>query len=75
MTFTPLETLLISTVLSILVGVCVRGGSVSKGDCEKQSMVMDKKFTIVFRMLRGLVVHSDIPDDKKAEILNEKGDS
>ena len=73
MPFSGLETTLTTVVVAIIVGFIVRVRSVTRADCKDQHKAMDVKFAIIFRMLRALVSYSDIPDDKKIEILNEKG--
>lgn len=84
MTFTPLEALLGGAMVSILSGVTVRlltGGSfVTKAQCNRNheqecrtNGSIQRKLDIQFRMLRALIIHSDLPEEKKEQILNERG--
>ena len=84
MTFSPLEALLMSAVLSAFIGFIVRLKSVSHSDCterrkndleyrERQERLIEeikKSNDIQFRMLRVIVAHLDIPAKDKAELLN-----
>lgn len=85
MTFTPLETALISVVGAVVVGMFVRLKSVSATTCKghrantdtkiKEGLdKIDRSMGILFRQQRALITYMDIPEDKKVEILNEKGD-
>ncbi|MBU1001924.1 MAG: hypothetical protein KKE73_05330 [Proteobacteria bacterium] len=84
MTLTPLETLLGSAIISIITALSVRlvlGGSfVTKVQCRlnhdqecRTNGSIQRKLDIQFRMLRALILHSDLPTEKKEEILNERG--
>lgn len=85
MNFTPLEAVLMVIVSGIIVGVTVRVKSVSTKDCKSHRNSTDTKIReglekidrsmgILFRQQRALITYMDIPEDKKVEILNEKGD-
>ena len=74
MPFSNLETSLITVVFAAIVGFIVKVRSVSSSECKGQHKEMDVKFSIIFRMLRALITYSAIPEDKKVEILNQKGD-
>jgi len=84
MTLTPLETLFGGALVSIITGVTVRllmGGSfVTRQQCSlnheqecRNNGSVQHKLDIQFRMLRALILHSDLPTEKKEEILNERG--
>lgn len=73
MPFTGLETTLVTAIVAIFVGFLVRIRSVSRSDCKDQHKEMDAKFRIIFRMLRALITYSDMPEEKKVQILNDKG--
>lgn len=81
MQFTPLETALITLVGAVFSGIFVRVRSVSKtecrehrGSCKIHQDEIAVKFAIIFRMLRALVTYSNMPEDKKVRIINDKGD-
>lgn len=84
MTLTPLETLLGSAMISIITALSVRlvmsGSFVTKVQCRhnhdqecRTNGSIQRKLDIQFRMLRALILHSDLPTEKKEEILNERG--
>ena len=58
-----------------IVGFVVRVRSVSRSECKEQHSAQDLKFKILFRMVRALVVHSNIPKEEQVDILNDKGDA
>ncbi len=77
MTFSGLESVLLASFCSLVVGIAVRMRSVSPAACqihrdanEKVVNQLKKSNDIQFRMLRVLVAHSDLPAEIKAEILN-----
>ncbi|WMW65769.1 hypothetical protein [Nitratidesulfovibrio liaohensis] len=85
MTFTPLELVLLTGFISavIALGVRIWLGSrfVPHEQCRLQHDAsadsldnVNTKLNILFRMLRALVVHSDIPKDTQAQILNTRAD-
>nr|WP_287412757.1 hypothetical protein [Pseudodesulfovibrio sp.] len=74
MPFTGLETSLVTVVIAAIVGFFVRVRSVSQSDCKAQQDSMDIKFNTIFRMLRALITYSNMPEEKKVAILNQKGD-
>ncbi|WP_461210399.1 hypothetical protein [Desulfocurvus sp. DL9XJH121] len=85
MTLTPLETLLGGALVSFITGVSVRlfmgGAFVTRQQCRlnheqdcRNNGSVQRKLDIQFRMLRALIIHSDLPVEKKEEILNERGD-
>ncbi len=83
MTFSPLETMLISAVLSVFVGVVVRLQSVTPKFCEDrrkvdaesreniEKMLAEVKRTndIQFHMLRAIVLELNISPEKKQELM------
>jgi hypothetical protein len=86
--FTPLETILITFVSALVVGIIVRSVTAHKfvtcDDCEKHrgsfqeeldsiSAKDGKDHAMILRMLRSIVVHLEIPSDKKEAILNDNG--
>lgn len=77
MQLTPLEILLGSALLSLLVGLAVRlvmrGSFVTKQEFCSFTEEQKEKSTIIFRMLRAMIVHSDIDDEEKERILNDRG--
>ena len=84
MTFTALESLLLASLLSCVVGIVVRSRSVTPHECEERRKVTDIAFLrlaeaieslkisndIQFRMLRATVMHLYLPAKEKTEILN-----
>jgi len=85
LTFTPLELLLsggfISTLTAVFVRIWLGSKFVPRDQCRLQHEAsedsldgVNAKLTILFRMLRALVVHSDIPKDTQAQILNTRAD-
>ena len=79
MTFSSLESLLLAMAAALVTGIGVRlmlaHDYVRKCDCaEKHRRLgeLDIKFSILFQMVRALVVYSDMPEEKKTEILNFK---
>jgi len=85
LTFTPLELLLLTAFVSSLTAVSVRiwlgSKFVPRDQCRLRHEAsedsldgVNAKLTILFRMLRALVVHSDIPKDTQAQILNTRAD-
>jgi len=85
LTFTPLELLLLTAFISALTAVSVRiwlgSKFVPREQCrlrhdasEDTFDAVSSKLNILFRMLRALVVHSDIPKDIQAQILNTRAD-
>lgn len=89
LTLTPLEAILLGSLLATLGAVAVRlfmgAHFVSKSQCAKAhslSEAADRKFKrdmgTLFRMVRALLVNSDIPRDQQERILNDRdagGDS
>lgn len=84
MTLTPLEALLGGALVSFVAAIAVRlfmgGKYVSRHQCEinremecRNNGSVQRKLDIQFRMLRALILHSDLPMEKKEEILNERG--
>jgi len=84
MLLTPLETLLGGALVSLVTGLAVRllmgGAFVTRQQCRlnhererRDSDSVQRKLDVQFRMLRALIVHSDLPAEKKEEILNERG--
>lgn len=39
---------------------------------KKDQDSVDKKFDLIFRMVRSLVIHSEIPKDEQERILNDR---
>jgi len=87
---TYLETTLITLFASLIVGLVVRyfsgAGKVSCSDCDKRHTALDGELEarakkdkedhfMMLRMLRSIVLHLQIPSDKKEAILNDNGGS
>lgn len=83
MVLTPGELLLGSAILSLVVALGVRlmlcNRFVSRHECKRQHALSDevvasfKRSTDVqYRMLRGLIVHSDMPPETKERLLNDR---
>jgi hypothetical protein len=87
---TYLETTLIALFSSLIVGIVVRyvsgAGKVSCSDCDKRHAALDGELearakkdkedhSMMLRMLRSIVLHLEIPSDKKEAILNDNGGS
>ena len=74
MTFTPLETALISVVGAIVVGLFVRVRSVSESHCTKQHNKVNDDVRAIFSILRAIVINMrEIPEEEKVKILNDYG--
>lgn len=85
MTFTPLELVLLTAALALVSALIVRvwlgNKFVLRSECQLRHESgaaalrgFSTKLDILFRMTRALIVHSDIPADKQAEILNIRAD-
>lgn len=75
MTFSPLETALITIVGAIVVGLFVRVRSVSESHCKTQHDKVNGDLRTIFSMLRAIVTYMEgIPKEERVKILNEKGD-
>lgn len=82
--FTPLEALLVGAAISVTTGLFVRVRCVAPKECAEHRSDMEEALTrlgtgldeirdsidIIFRMLRTVVTHMDIPPAEKAKILN-----
>lgn len=91
LTFSPLETLLISLVFAIITAVAVRlflgKKFMTREECaayhgqdaqirksvEKKIDDLAEQNKVVFRMVRGLVVYSNLDSADKERILNDRG--
>ena len=93
--FNPLETVLISFMSALVVGLLVKHyagrDTVSCEACQKHRDAMDAEMdslrtdqeeiaakdkldhAMMLRMLRSIVLHLEIPSDKKEAILNDNG--
>lgn len=86
MNFSALETALISLVVGLVFSaltfwVGLTKLFVSRNTCNERHRHDDetddrirKKLDILFTMVRGLIVYSDMAPDKKQEILNARGE-
>jgi hypothetical protein len=90
MTFSPLETVLITILASLVVGIVVNWVSgkskVSCADCEKRHQAVNDELgsikdkdhsdhAMMLRMLRSIVTNMELPNEKKEQILNDTGGS
>lgn len=84
MTLTPLEALLGGSMVSFVTAVAVRifmcRSFVTRQQCRlnhdlecRSNESVQRKLDILFRMLRAFIINSDLPNEKKEDILNERG--
>lgn len=69
---TPAELFLGAAFLSLLTAVTVRLLFGTKFVTREEYAKDREDHHLILRMVRALVVHSGIPDDKKEEILNDR---
>jgi len=83
-TLTPLELLFGGAILSLLVGLVThlvtRGSYVSRDLCDQRHGNVCRFMESIksssdrqYRMLRGLIVHSDMPSDVQERLINDRG--
>jgi hypothetical protein len=90
MSFSQLETALITTLTALAVGILVNWLSgrthVSCDDCEKRHQAVNEQLNnikdkdhsdhaMMLRMLRSIVTNMEISNEKKEAILNDTGGS
>jgi hypothetical protein len=84
-TLTPLELALLGGFLTLIVTTVVRTKYISRSDCKARRQEIDSRIqarldkidhslSIIFQQQRAMITLSNLPDDKKVELLNVKGD-
>lgn len=79
MTFSPLETILISAGAAFISALAVRiwlgGKFVCQDACAARHRLLDSKNAKLFTGMKLLVLYSkDVPEEKKSELLSEGSD-
>ncbi|WP_243546386.1 hypothetical protein [Pseudodesulfovibrio tunisiensis] len=76
MTFTPAEALLSTLLVTVITAAVVRAWDARKfvtcDECKARHEADKEAVRIVYRMVRALIVHSDMPKEEKEKILNDR---